>query len=121
MLNAPVILEDAWNPAATFELLVSSGGTWYGGPDRLLDRLLDEAVNTGSKVPLRAVYLGGTMLDQRVVERIERDFGIIVMRAYGSSEVPISTSGLRGDAENLRHVRAGTLCRAGVPSRAALY
>ena len=107
MLNAPVILEDAWNPAATFELLVSSGGTWYGGPDRLLDRLLDEAVNTGIKVPLRAVYLGGTMLDQRVVERIEREFGIIVMRAYGSSEVPISTSGLRGDAENLRHAYDG--------------
>ncbi|WP_319435836.1 class I adenylate-forming enzyme family protein [Mycobacterium sp. RTGN5] len=107
MLTAPVILEDSWNPAATFRLLVASGGTWFGGPDRLLDRLLDEAVRTGEKVPLRAVYLGGTMLDRRVVERIERDFGIVVMRAYGSSEVPTSTSGHRGDPEELRHAYDG--------------
>jgi acyl-CoA synthetase (AMP-forming)/AMP-acid ligase II len=72
-----------------------------------LDRLLDEAVRTEKKVPLRAAYLGGTMLDRRVVERIEHDFGVVVMRAYGSSEVPTSTSGLRGDPEQLRHAYDG--------------
>lgn len=86
MLAAPVILEDRWDPAATCDLLVSSGATWYGGPDRLLDRMLDQAVARGAVVPLRAVYLGGTMLDRRIVERIEDEFGIVVMRAYGSSE-----------------------------------
>lgn len=30
MLAAPVILEDRWDPAATCDLLVSSGATWYG-------------------------------------------------------------------------------------------
>ncbi len=44
VLAAPVILEDKWEPAATCDLLLTSGATWYGGPDRLLDRLLDEAV-----------------------------------------------------------------------------
>ncbi|WP_319453333.1 MULTISPECIES: class I adenylate-forming enzyme family protein [unclassified Mycobacterium] len=103
MLNAPVVLEDSFSPAATAELLASSGGTWFGGPDRLLDRILEEAVKAGRRVPLRAAYVGGTMLDRSVVERVERDFGIVVMRAYGSSEVPTSTSGLRGDSEEMRH------------------
>jgi acyl-CoA synthetase (AMP-forming)/AMP-acid ligase II len=107
MLGAPVILEDNWDAAETCELLVSSGATWYGGPDRLLDRLLDEAVARGLDVPLRAVYLGGTMLDRRIVTRIEDDFGIIVMRAYGSSEVPVSTSGLRSESAALRHADEG--------------
>jgi acyl-CoA synthetase (AMP-forming)/AMP-acid ligase II len=107
MLAVPVVLEDRWDPAATCDLLLSSGATWYGGPDRLLDRLLDEVVARGSEVPLRAVYLGGTMLDRRIVERVEDDFGIVVMRAYGSSEVPVSTSGLRTESRAVRHADDG--------------
>ncbi len=107
MLTAPVILEDRWDPDSTSELLVSSGASWYGGPDRLLDRLLDEAVARGDEIPLRAVYLGGTMLDRRIVERIEDEFGIVVMRAYGSSEVPVSTSGLRTEPKDVRHADDG--------------
>lgn len=107
MLCAPVVLEDKWDAAESCELLVSSGATWYGGPDRLLERMLDEAVARGWDVPLRAVYLGGTMLDQRIVTRIEDRFGIIVMRAYGSSEVPVSTSGLRWEPADVRHADDG--------------
>lgn len=107
MLGIPVILEDRWDPSATCDLLVTSGATWYGGPDRLLDRMLDEVVARDAVVPLRAVYLGGTMLDRRIVERIEDDFGIIVMRAYGSSEIPVSTSGLRTEPRDVRHADDG--------------
>lgn len=107
MLTAPVVLEDRWDPSATCELMVRTGATWYGGPDRLLDRMLDEAVARGSEIGLRAVYLGGTMLDRRIVERIEDDFGIIVMRAYGSSEVPVSTSGRRDEPREVRHADEG--------------
>lgn len=107
MLAIPVILEDRWDPAATCDLLVTSGATWYGGPDRLLDRMLDEAVARDAVVPLRAVYLGGTMLDRRIVERIEDEFGIVVMRAYGSSETPVSTSGLRTESRDTRHADDG--------------
>lgn len=107
MLGAPVILEDRWDPVATSEFLVSSESTWYGGPDRLLDRVLDHAVALDHPVPLRAVYLGGTSLDRRIVERIEDDFGIIVMRAYGSSEVPVSASGRRSEPRDIRHADDG--------------
>ncbi|MBV9637955.1 MAG: AMP-binding protein [Mycobacteriaceae bacterium] len=111
MLGAPVILEDRWDPANTCELLVAHGSTWYGGPDRLLNRLLDEALRGGRQIPLRAVYLGGTMLDRGIVERIEDDFGVIVMRAYGSSEVPVSTSGRRFEPRHLRHADDGGALR----------
>ncbi|WP_442930708.1 class I adenylate-forming enzyme family protein [Mycolicibacterium sp. 050232] len=107
MLAVPVVLEDRWDPVATCELLLATGATWYGGPDRLLDQLLDEAVARDRAVPLRAVYLGGTMLDRRIVARIEDDFGIVVMRAYGSSEVPVSTSGQRTDTRQARHADDG--------------
>ncbi|OMC29360.1 AMP-dependent synthetase [Mycobacterium sp. GA-1841] len=107
MLAVPVVLEDRWEPAATCDLLLATGATWYGGPDRLLDRLLAEAVARDRAVPLRAVYLGGTMLDRRIVERIEEDFGIVVMRAYGSSEVPVSTSGQRTGPRQVRHADDG--------------
>lgn len=107
LLGVPVILEDRWDAERTCDLLVSAGATWYGGPDRLLDRVLDEAQARDRQIPLRAVYLGGTMLDRRIVERIETDFGIVVMRAYGSSEAPISTSGLREEAAQVRHADDG--------------
>ncbi|OBJ61698.1 class I adenylate-forming enzyme family protein [Mycobacterium asiaticum] len=107
MLALPVVLEDRWNPGATCDLLLASGATWYGGPDRLLDRVLDEVVARGAAVPLRAVYLGGTMLDRRIVKRIEDGFGVVVMRAYGSSEVPVSTSGLRDEPKEVRHADDG--------------
>ncbi|GAB3013206.1 class I adenylate-forming enzyme family protein [Mycobacterium bourgelatii] len=107
MLAIPVILEDRWDPVTTSEFLVSSGATWYGGPDRLLDRMLGESASRAAEVPLRAVYLGGTMLDRRIVERIEDDFGIVVMRVYGSSEVPVSTSGLRSEPRDVRHADDG--------------
>ncbi|WP_082993043.1 class I adenylate-forming enzyme family protein [Mycobacterium sp. 1245111.1] len=103
MLAIPVILENHWDPVGTCDLLVDSGATWYGGPDRLLNRMLDEAAERRADIALRAVYLGGTMLDRRIVERIEDDFGIVVMRAYGSSEIPVSTSGLRNESRDVRH------------------
>lgn len=107
LLDIPVVLEDAWSPAGTADLLLATGATWYGGPDRLLDRLLDEISRREQSVPLRAVYLGGTALDRRIVERAENDFDIVVMRAYGSSEVPISTSGRREEPATLRHLDDG--------------
>lgn len=107
MLAVPVILEDRWDPASTCDLLVTSGATWYGGPDRLLGRMLDEAAARDAAIPVRAAYLGGTTLDRRIVERIEDDFGIVVMRSYGSSEIPVSTSGLRTEPRDVRHADDG--------------
>lgn len=103
LIDALVILETKWDPAATCDLLLETKGTFFGGPDLLLDKLLDEVEARGlSETTIGAVYLGGTMLDPRILDRVERDFGIVVMRAYGSSEAPISTAGARSEAREQR-------------------
>ena len=62
------------------DLLLSTGGTFFGGPDLLLDRVLDEAERRGlTQVPLTTVYLGGSMLDPRILARAEHEFGIVVL------------------------------------------
>jgi acyl-CoA synthetase (AMP-forming)/AMP-acid ligase II len=103
LIGARAILEDRWEPAATCSFLLRSRGSFYGGPDLLLGRLLDEAERTGvAELPIDAVFVGGAMLDRRILDRAERDFGIVVMRAYGSSEAPISTAGRRREPLELR-------------------
>ena len=42
-LGAQVTVESRFDDAATFEFLVAAGGTFFGGPDLLLDRVLDQA------------------------------------------------------------------------------
>jgi len=102
MLQAPVVLEDRFDAPATLRWLMHTGATWFGGPDLLLDRLLDEADDTGvARLPIQAVFLGGSMLDPRILARAEAR-GIVVMRAYGSSEAPISTATGRGEDAAVR-------------------
>jgi acyl-CoA synthetase (AMP-forming)/AMP-acid ligase II len=93
MLGACAVLEDQWDDTQTFDLLVAERATFYGGPDVVLRRLLDEAARRGvTSVPLRAVSVGGTLLDKDLLRRAESIYGIFVMRAYGSSEAPFSTT-----------------------------
>jgi acyl-CoA synthetase (AMP-forming)/AMP-acid ligase II len=93
MLGACTVLEDQWEDATTFDLLVAEQATFYGGPDVILRRLLDEAARRGiTSVSLRAVSVGGALLDKALLRKAEADYGIFVMRAYGSSEAPFSTT-----------------------------
>jgi acyl-CoA synthetase (AMP-forming)/AMP-acid ligase II len=86
-------LEDQWEDAKTFDLLVEEQATFYGGPDVILRRLLDEAARRKiTSVPLRAVSVGGALLDKVLLRKAEASYGIFVMRAYGSSEAPFSTT-----------------------------
>jgi acyl-CoA synthetase (AMP-forming)/AMP-acid ligase II len=102
-LGARVTLESRFDAAATLDFLVETGATFFGGPDLLLDRVLDEAAARGrTSVPISAVYLGGSMLDPRILARAEHEYGIVVLRAYGSSEAPISTGGARDEPESVR-------------------
>jgi acyl-CoA synthetase (AMP-forming)/AMP-acid ligase II len=101
--GAQLTIESRFDDVATFDFLMETGGTFFGGPDLLLDRVLDEAARRGiTDVPLTAVYLGGSMLDPRILARAERDYGIVVLRAYGSSEAPLSTGSVRGEPADVR-------------------
>ena len=46
-LGAQLTIESRFDDAATFDFLVETGGTFFGGPDLLLDRVLDEAERRG--------------------------------------------------------------------------
>jgi acyl-CoA synthetase (AMP-forming)/AMP-acid ligase II len=101
--GAQLTIESRFDDTATYDLLVETGATFFGGTDRLLDRVLDEAARRGAAtLPLTTVYLGGSMLDPRILARAEHEYGIVVLRAYGSSEAPISTAGERGEPESVR-------------------
>jgi acyl-CoA synthetase (AMP-forming)/AMP-acid ligase II len=101
-LGAVAVLENAWEGEGTLDFLVETGGTFYGGTDTVLARLLDVARNRGVRVPLRTISVGGTKLQGEVLKRAEDDFGIRVLRVYGLSEAPNSTGSRPNEARGLR-------------------
>ncbi len=102
-LGAQVTVESRFDDVGTFDFLVATGATFFGGPDLLLDRVLDQAEARGvTDVPITSVFLGGSMLDPRILARAEHEFGIVVLRAYGSSEAPVSTASARRESEAVR-------------------
>jgi acyl-CoA synthetase (AMP-forming)/AMP-acid ligase II len=102
-LGGQLTIEAKFDDVATFDLLLETSGTFFGGPDLLLDRVLDEAARRGvASVPITTVYLGGSMLDPRILARAEHEYGIVVLRAYGSSEAPISTASARREPAAVR-------------------
>jgi acyl-CoA synthetase (AMP-forming)/AMP-acid ligase II len=53
-------------------------------------------------LPIAAALFGGTMLDERVLIRAEDEFGILIMRAYGSSEAPVTSATRREEPVAIR-------------------
>jgi acyl-CoA synthetase (AMP-forming)/AMP-acid ligase II len=102
-LGAQVTVESRFDDVDTFDFLLATGATFFGGPDLLLDRVMDQAEARGvSEVPITSVFLGGSMLDPRILARAEHEYGIVVLRAYGSSEAPVSTASARREPEAVR-------------------
>jgi acyl-CoA synthetase (AMP-forming)/AMP-acid ligase II len=102
-LGAQVTVESRFDDVDTFDFLVATGATFFGGPDLLLDRVMDQAEARGvTELPITSVFLGGSMLDPRILARAEHEYGIVVLRAYGSSEAPVSTASARSEPEGVR-------------------
>ena len=102
-LGAQVTVESRFDDVETFDFLVETGATFFGGPDLLLDRVMDQADARGvTELPITSVFLGGAMLDPRILARAEHEYGIVVLRAYGSSEAPVSTASARSEPEDVR-------------------
>jgi acyl-CoA synthetase (AMP-forming)/AMP-acid ligase II len=102
-LGAQVTVESRFDDVETYDFLVTTGATFFGGPDLLLDRVMDQAEARGvTELPITSVFLGGSMLDPRILARAEHEYGIVVLRAYGSSEAPVSTASARREPEAVR-------------------
>ena len=100
-LGAAAVLEDAFSEAGTLDFLLETAGTFYGGTDAVVGRLLAVARRRGLGVPIRAVGVGGMMLRPDLLLDAE-SAGIAVPRVYGSSEVPNFTSAHPSEPRDVR-------------------
>lgn len=118
LVGAGAVLESDFDAERSLDLLISARATAYGGPDLVLDRMLGVARRRGVGVPIRIAALGGTMLRRELIDVAERNFGIRVVRVYGSSEAPCSTGTRPTETEAVRLVDEG-MPRPGVELRLA--
>jgi acyl-CoA synthetase (AMP-forming)/AMP-acid ligase II len=96
--GATLVLDDAFEPEASLDRINGCGATILGGAPVIVERLVGVADARGdTRVALRTLALGGTMLPQAFLERIQTQYGIDVIRVYGSSEAPNATGRLPGE------------------------
>jgi len=84
-----VVLEDAFDPDTSLARINEWGATHLGGAPVIVERLLQAAdARREDRLALRALALGGAMLPRPLLERATDEYGIQIVRVYGSSEAP---------------------------------
>lgn len=82
------VLMDRWNEKLAVELIEEFGCTITSGTPLHVDAILREAQATGRDVSsLRFVHVGGTNVPPVLVEKADAR-GVVIGRAYGSTEQP---------------------------------
>ncbi|BBZ41526.1 AMP-binding protein [Mycobacterium conspicuum] len=100
--GTPVNLADIWDPAHVLELMRGHGLTVGGGPPYFITSLLDHPDFQPEYLQhLKYAGLGGSAVPTAVTQRLT-DLGIIVFRAYGSTEHPSITRSPYTAAEDKR-------------------
>lgn len=96
-LHAKLVLEDRFSADRALDRVCYHGATLIGGAPSIVDSLFAECrLQNRDRLPLRCVALGGAMIPEATIAAAMH-FGIEVVRAYGSTEVPYSTSSTYGD------------------------
>lgn len=89
--GTPINLADIWDPTRVLELMRGDGLTVGGGPPYFITSLLDHPDFGREHLEyLKYAGLGGSAVPASVTRRLT-DLGIIVFRAYGSTEHPSIT------------------------------
>jgi acyl-CoA synthetase (AMP-forming)/AMP-acid ligase II len=94
--HSTLALDDAFEPERSLRRINDCGATILGGAPVIVERLVAVADSWGDRVGLRTLALGGTLLPRAFLERIAEQYGIDVIRVYGSSEAPNATGRLPG-------------------------
>jgi acyl-CoA synthetase (AMP-forming)/AMP-acid ligase II len=95
--HSTLALDDSFEPHRSLTRISECGATILGGAPVIVERLIAVADSRGdTRVALRTLALGGTLLPRAFLERIARQYGIDVIRVYGSSEAPNATGRLPG-------------------------
>ncbi|MEE2030665.1 AMP-binding protein [Rhodococcus chondri] len=101
--GSPINLIDVWDPARAIELMESDELVVGGGATYFITSLIDHPNwdPERHRQYMKYVGLGGSTVPATVTRRLA-DLGMIVFRAYGSTEHPSITSSLVTDPEDKR-------------------
>ena len=103
--HARLVLDDEFQAEQALDRINRYGATLLGGAPVIVERLIEVADRRGVKgVSLRTLALGGTVLPRQFLERISMQYGIDVIRVYGSSESPNATGRIPGGGEEWRRL-----------------
>ena len=95
--HSTLVLDDGFEPERSLSRINDCGATILGGAPVIVERLIAVADSRGhARVALRTLALGGTLLPRAFLERVTEQYGIDVIRVYGSSEAPNATGRLPG-------------------------
>jgi acyl-CoA synthetase (AMP-forming)/AMP-acid ligase II len=98
----PVSLIDGWDPTTVLALMLEHGLTAGSGSTYFLTSLLDHPDFTEDHIALMpAIGLGGSAIPAAVGERAAA-LGISIVRAYGSTEHPSTTSARHSEPREKR-------------------
>jgi acyl-CoA synthetase len=108
--NSPLDLIDVWDPATVLAAIADEGVAIGGGATFFLTSLLDHPdFDRRVHLPyLSRLTLGGAPIPTEVAHRAI-DLGISVVRAYGSTEHPSTTSSLHSDPVEKKSLTDGRL------------
>ncbi|WP_068279103.1 AMP-binding protein [Aldersonia kunmingensis] len=107
MQGLSVHLADVWDPGRALALMESDGLAVGGGPPYFVTSLLDHPDFTPAHLAnVKQVGLGGSVVPAAVTRRIA-DLGIMVFRAYGSTEHPSITASRNEAPEDKRLLTDG--------------
>ncbi|MFW0793886.1 AMP-binding protein [Gordonia sp. CPCC 205515] len=112
----PIDLCDEWDPKSVIGLMDSDGVGFGGGPTYFVTSLLDHPDFTTDHLRfLKYIGLGGSTIPSAVTRRLT-DLGMIVTRAYGSTEHP-SVTGANVSAPQDKRLYTDGTPRLGVEIR----
>ena len=103
LTGAPMHLVDRWDPAVVLDAMVTDGLSSGAGATFFLTSLLDHPdFDPARHLPLmRRIGMGGSPIPAEVARRAA-SLGILLTRAYGSTEHPSTTMSLHCDPEDKR-------------------
>jgi acyl-CoA synthetase (AMP-forming)/AMP-acid ligase II len=99
--GASSVLMDVWSAEEGVQCIQANGCTLSGGATPFLQQLLEVARDRAEAVrTLRLFFCGGTTVSPDLVKRAAAAFPhCLFFRAYGCTEMPCTTMGIRGPAQ----------------------
>ena len=91
--GAKAVLLSKWDPGHALDLIEAEQVTWMVGPPTFFLGLMDHPDFDASRVAsLRLVSCGGAGVSPAFADRARTEMGVVVKRAYGSTEAPTVTT-----------------------------